>query len=66
MEKEKASKVEHAAKIIEEPEDEDCMPKTSMPKPQETHYSGDWLAQSIKQSVSDWKQLLKKSKEEQM
>lgn len=48
---------------MQEPEDEDSMQGTSAQQQINTQYSQgtsqDWLSQSIRQSVSDWKTLFK-------
>lgn len=51
--------------MANEPEDEDSMQGGN--KPMSSQYSqnaDDWLAQSIRQSVSEWKKMLKKSEVE--
>ena len=46
-----------------EPEDEDSMNGQGNPWQIDNTSSQDWLAQSVKQSVANWKQMLKQSKE---
>ena len=60
-----AKKEERKVNLANEPEDEDSMQGAN--KPMSSQYSQnpeDWLAQSIRQSVSEWKKMLKKSETE--